>query len=208
MDDLRTIVSAGMSVSEARLLLDEGYDPADVLELAQMQAQKTKDAATDAQTATARAMQKAMRPENERHPGLSVFSHPDGDLKKPKDGLLKYEVWYLNYPMHMFPETETWRELELVAQVEPGEYTIVRKDRSTMRMEVTCERDGFGKISRLFIGLPKDGRIDRQDKWLLPAKTVVLYQMIHHAAGTPQQVYLRAMQEYLAQEIEAEVLSA
>lgn len=147
--------------------------------------------------ATATAMQKAMRPENTDHPGISAFSYPEGDRERPRATILPHDVWYFRFPMHMFPETEHWRELELAAQVKPGNYTILRKDESTMQVEVTATRNGDGKINKIEIGLPAGAGISREDKWLVPPKTVVLYQLVNSGTGTPRRVYMKAMQEYL-----------
>jgi hypothetical protein len=194
MDQLREIVSAGMSVAEAKLLLEDGYSPDDVLGLAQLQREQRSAAATEAQTATAKAMQKAMRPENTDHPGVSAFSYPEGDLERPRPAL-KCEMWYWNYPMHLFPETEHWRELELANEIEPGEYTILRKDETTITIEVHGERDADGKLKVLKIGSREP--VNREEKWLIPAKAVVLYQLAYAKTGTPKRVYLKAMQEHL-----------
>jgi hypothetical protein len=161
--------------------------------------------------ATASAMQKALKPENTDHPGVSAFSYPEGDRERPRDSILPpgVEVWYFRYPMHMFPETEHWRELELAAQVQPGTYTILRKDESTMQIEVVATTNGDGKIRRLEIGLPNGAGISREDKWLVPPKTVVLYQLVHSKAGSPKRVYIKAMQEYLLTTVdEPEAVSA
>lgn len=145
---------------------------------------------------TAQAMQKAMKPENTEHPGISAFSYPEGDLARPKV-ITPYEVWYFNYPVHMFPETEHWRELELIAQVKPGAYSILLKDQTMMQIEVKGTRDGDGKLRKIEIGIPEDKSISREEKWLMPPKTVLLYQLVHHGTASPKRVYMEAMREYL-----------
>lgn len=191
MPQLQAIVAHGMPLTEARMLLDEGWSPDDVIALAEMQAEQRKTAASEAQQATAKAMQKAMRPENEFHPDISAFSYPEGDRQRPRPAL-PFEVWWNGYPMHMFPETEHWRELELAAQLTPGEYTVLRKDTSRLAMTVTAQRDADQKITRLDVTFP----VTRDDKALTPPKIVSLYQMVHHDL-TPKQSFLRGMQEYL-----------
>lgn len=188
--DLQTIVAAGMDVMAARTLLDEGYDAVEVLGLAQMQAEQRKLAAAEAQTATAKAMQKAMRPENETHPGISVFSKPKGERDDPKT-VLPHEFWYCGYPMHMFPETEHWRELELAAQVQPGEYTVIRKDTTPMQVSVRAERDANLKLTKVLV----EFAVTREEKWLVPPKTVLLYQLVH--SDNPRKRFLEAMNEHL-----------
>lgn len=44
---------------------------------------------------TALGMQKAVRPENDQHPGISAFSYPEGDVKRKKPDLVR-DV-YFNY---------------------------------------------------------------------------------------------------------------
>lgn len=191
MDDLRSIVAAGMSVTEARTLLLEGYPASEVLELAQLQAEQAKQAAADAQTATAKAMHKVANRSNDEHPGISAFSYPEGDVARPKVAL-PFEFYYNAYPVHKFPETEHWRELELAAQVTPGEYTVLRKDTSKMTVKVKGTKDADGKIEKLEVTFP----VTRAEAALVPPKSVLLYQIVN-SHKTPKRAYLEAMQEYL-----------
>jgi len=141
--------------------------------------------------ANATGVQKALRPENESHPGISAMSYPEGDRAKPRDGILKYPFFYNNYPMHKFPETEHWRELELAAQVKPGEYTVIRKDASLMTVTVKGEKNANGDTTAIRVEFP----ISREEKWLIPPKSVVLYQLVYN--DHPKRRFLEAMQEYL-----------
>lgn len=190
IETLRDIVAAGMSVSDARALLAENFSPEAVLELAVLQSQQRLTAAADAQTATAKAMQKAMRPENETHPGVSAFSYPEGDRAKPKPAL-PFAFSYNGYPVSKFPETQHWRELELMAQVTPGTYTVLRKDGSVMTVEVSAEKDANGAITALDLHFP----VSRDDKPLVPPQMVVLYQIVK--PGSPRQTFVESMQEWL-----------
>jgi hypothetical protein len=191
LEQLREIVAAGLSIGEAKQLLDEGYDPAGVLELAQLKAQATLQAAADAQTATAKAMQKAMRPENTEHPGISVFSYPEGDKAHPK-APLPFEVYFDNYPCHKWPETEHWREWELMAQLEPGEFKVLRKDFQPMKVTVRGERNMDGKLSKVFVELPRE----KDERKQVPPKIVLLEQLVRHAEN-PRVVFMEATQSYL-----------
>lgn len=191
VEELKQIVSAGMSVTEARTLLDDGYTPADVLELAQLRSAQAVQSAADAQTATAKAMQKAMRPENETHPGISCFSYPEGDQAHPK-APLPFEVFIDTYPASKWPETEHWREWELMAQLQPGEFTIMRKDGIPMRVTVSGERDVNGKLKKVVVDLPKD----KDERKQVPPKIVLLQQLVRH--GEPaRKVFLEATNEYM-----------
>jgi len=191
MEQLREIVSAGMGVTEARLLLDDGYTPGDVLELAKLRASQAIQSAADAQTATAKAMQKAMRPENETHPGFSAFSYPEGDRAHPK-APLPFGVYIDTYPCHKWPETEHWREWELMAQLEPGDFTIMRKDGIAMRITVRGERDVTGKLSKVEVDLPRD----KDERKQVPPKMVLLQQLVRHKENA-RKVFLEATNEYL-----------
>jgi hypothetical protein len=199
LTDLKTIVAAGMPIGEARALLQEGYDPADVLELATLQAAQTAKAAIDAQKATAEAMHKAANPSNPEHPGRSAFSYPEGDVAKPRP-VLPFEFFYNAYPMHKFPETEHWRELELASLVTPGEYTVLRKDGSKMKTTVKGETDADGKVTKIILEFP----VLKAEAPLVPPKAVLLYQIVHSKTKTPRQAFLEAMQEHLLQTLGAE----
>lgn len=121
----------------------------------------------------ATAVQKAMKPENAEHPGLSVFSHPEGDKAHPKPPL-PFELIDNGYPVHQFPETETWRAWGMYAQLQPGEYSVIRKDGTVMAVTITGERDANGKVTKLLMKYP----ILREERGLVPPKTVMLAQLL------------------------------
>jgi hypothetical protein len=138
---------------------------------------------------SAEAMKKSLKPENERHPGKSCFAYAEGDVAKPRPEL-PFEFFYNAYPMHKFPETEHWRELELAAQVEPGTYTVIRRDGTPMAVEVKGDRDVNGKLTKVSVEFP----ILRGEKALVPPNTVVLYQIIHNE--NPRKAFVEAMTEH------------
>jgi len=150
----------------------------------------TKDDLAAILEANSKGMQKAMKPENETHPGKSVFSYPEGEVARPK-GDLPFQFFYNGYPCHKFPETETWREWELMREVTPGQYTVIRKDGSVMAVTVEGDRDANGNLTALRVIFP----ISREEKWLVPPKQVVLYQLIHN--DTPRKAFMEGMQEFL-----------
>lgn len=139
---------------------------------------------------TNRTARKEAKPENETHPGKSVFSYPEGDVARPKP-TLDYPFFYNSYPCHKFPETEHWRELELMRQVQPGEYTVMRKDFSLMKVTVTGERDADSKLTAVRVEFP----VSREEKALVPPKHVVLYQLVY--PDNPRKRFMEAMQEYV-----------
>ncbi len=150
-----------------------------------------KEVLTATSRGTAEAMQKAMKPENQDHPAVSCFSYPEGDKAKPKPAL-PFAFFYNNYPFHLFPETQHYRELELAALVQPGEYTVMRKDFTAMNVTVKGERDGDNKLTKVMVEFP----VSREDKWKVPPIIVVLYQLVHPDA--PKRRFIEAMNEYMA----------
>lgn len=196
-----------MAKSDKELTVDDKFDLLiGVLQstLAANQ-QLTPDTLKEILATNASNFQKAMKPENDTHPGRSAFSHPDGDVKHPKPAL-PFEVFYNAYPVHKFPETETWREWELYSQVKPGEFTVIRKDASVMNVTVHGEKDATGKLTKIRIEHP----ILREEKNLVPPKTVLLWQLIN--PQNPRKAFLEAMQEHIrtlfGPEVDAAELSA
>jgi len=149
----------------------------------------------------ATAVQKAMKPENETHPGISAFSYPEGDRARPRP-VIPHEFFYNNYPVHKFPETEHWRELELACEVVPGSYTVIRRDGSRMTVEVKGERNADGKLTRVSVEFP----VTRDEKALVPPKQVVLYQILHN--DNPRKAFVEAMTEHLQLVMGADAVSA
>lgn len=139
---------------------------------------------------TQQATAKALRPENEAHPGKSVFSHVEGDQKHPKPSF-GFDLFWNNYPVHKFPETETWKDWELYAQLTPGKYTILRKDGSRMTVTITGEHDADGKVTKLTVTFP----ILASEKWQVPPTYVTLYQLVHNDRPA-REVFVEAMQLY------------
>lgn len=161
----------------------------------------TKETLAEILASQATAVQKAMKPENETHPGISAFSYPEGDRARPRP-VLPHEFLYNNYPMHKFPETEHWRELELACEVVPGSYTVIRRDGSRMSVEVKGERNADGKLTKVSVEFP----VSREEKALVPPKQVVLYQLVHNE--NPKKAFVEAMTEHLQMVMGAEEVSA
>jgi hypothetical protein len=140
---------------------------------------------------TAKAMQKALKPENQTHPGKSVFSHPDGDLLMPKPPL-PYELKWNGYPVNKFPETETWSEWLAQSNLPGrGEYTVLRLDGSKMKVTVATETDADGKTTKVEITHP----CVRADKDKIPPKTVIVSQM--QGKDDPRAAFLAEMHRHL-----------
>ncbi len=163
-----------------------------------------KDALASAAVLSAQTMQKAMKPENQAHPGRSALSYPEGDVARPRP-VPPFEFWYNGYPCSKFPETEHYRELELMCDVEPGDYMVIRTDGSKMHVIAIGTRDAEQRITKLevFFGErnPQTGQItntvSRHEKNLIPPKAVVLYQMVHAGERSPRQLFVEALNEWL-----------
>lgn len=140
---------------------------------------------------TATAMQKAMKPENADHPGISVFSHPLGDKAQPKPPL-PYELFWNGYPVHKFPETETWKEWLAQSNLPgPGNYPVLRLDGSKMVVEVKAEFNADGQMTKALVTHP----VTREDKDRIPPKPAIIAQM--HAKDDPKGAFIAAMQEHI-----------
>lgn len=145
----------------------------------------------ETQKSAANAMHKTLYRSNSEHPHISAFSKPLGELADPSV-TLPFEVFYNGYPCHMFPETEHWREKELMAQLKPGEYTVLRKDASKMAITVKGEKDADGKLTKVLVEFP----VSREEKGLVPPKSVVLYQLVYTDRPL-KRAFMEAMQEHL-----------
>lgn len=142
---------------------------------------------------SAERARKLSNPSNPQHPGKSVFSHPDGDLAMPKPPL-PYQLFWNGYPVHKFPETETWSEWMALSNIPPvGSYTVLRNDASKMVVEVKAETDVDGKPTKVMV----THQSLRADKDKIPPKTVILQQM--HGKDNPKAAFLAAMQAHLAE---------
>lgn len=161
----------------------------------------TKETLAEILASNATAVQKAMKPENDTHPGVSCFSKPGGDLKNPK-AALPHEFFWNGYPMHKFPETEHWRELELACQIVPGEYTVIRTDGSRMPVEVSGEKDADGKLTKVQVKFT----VTRDEKALVPPKMVTMYQILHNEH--PKKAFVEAMTEWIQMVMGAEEVPA
>lgn len=151
-----------------------------------------KTALEGAALLSAQTMRKAMRPENETHPGVSVFSYPEGDVARPKK-IPPFAFFYNGYPCSKFMETEHWREVELMNDVQPGEFTVIRMDGSKMTVSVTAERDADGQITKMHVLFP----VSREEKSLVPPKATVLYQLVHAGTKAPKVLFVEGLNEWL-----------
>lgn len=185
------------SKSDTTLSADEKFELLLTALTQKREAGISREDLKDILDANAKGVQKALKPENDTHPGISALSYPEGDVARPRP-VLPCEFWWNGYPVHMFPETQHYRELELMCQVQPGEYTVLRKDGSKMAVTVKPERDADGKVTKLSVEFP----VSREEKWLVPPMAVVLYQLVY--PDNPRKRFVEAMREHLTMVVGAE----
>lgn len=139
----------------------------------------------------AAAVQKAMKPENSEHPGFSVCAHPLGDKAMPK-APLPYELFWNGYPVHKFPETETWEEWQAQRDLPgQGEYTVLKTDGSRMKVSIQTETNADGRATKVVVQHPQT----REDKDKIPPKTAVISML--KSQDNLRGAFLEAMQQHL-----------
>lgn len=133
-------------------------------------------------------------PSNKTHPGHSSLSHPDGDRAHPREHILPFEVMWNGFAVHKWWETHHYRELELLAQLQPGEYTVMRKDGSIWpeKVKVEATRDAAGRVTRLTVTFS----VQRGEKDQVAPLFVTAYQMVH--ADRPlRKTFVEAMNAWM-----------
>lgn len=165
-------LALGATMGELNEMEDRGYEYADILDLCRTASEarlSEKDADADR---TAKAHKRAMRPENERHPGKSVFSYPEGDVARPRPAL-KCQMFWLNEPVDT--DTTTAKEIELLNQLERGRYKLERPDGSLLRVDVITEQDDLtGKLGKLTVSFDTRNNGHRN----LPSRVFMLQECI------------------------------
>lgn len=152
----------------------------------------TKNQALDlenAATINAQAMKKALRPENEIAPGVSVFN-PRGDIAYPRPKpsqiymLAKYPICDPgNY------ETTTYTELEMLSQLRGGLYMVTKSDASTVQVMVKQEVDAAGKPYKTTLFADGKGLKDDEDKNNWPPLIQILTEIV--TGDGPAKSFLR-----------------
>jgi hypothetical protein len=136
------------------------------------------------------ATMKALRPENQDVPKISVFN-AKGDRDYPREKLLTHEFYYISQPIHKMVDTHMVRELELANQVVPGEYSVILKDGGLKTVTVTAERNAKQELTKVTVNFP----VSREEKWSVPPMLVVLYQLV--SKEPPRQRFIAAMNEFM-----------
>lgn len=94
------------------------------------------------------------KPENVAPPRISVFN-PSGDRDHPKPPL-KCEMFWVGYDLR--PEVLTPEEVDLMNRLEPGEYVVMKADRTQIPLTVTAKRNSNLKLERLDVWFPCKGQ--------------------------------------------------
>lgn len=117
----------------------------------------------------AKANRRALRPENERHPGVSVYNPSGGTWPKPKCKL----IWIAE-PVDQDHQS-TVEEIELFNELQPGDYTCTRSDGTKMRVKVSAERSDIdNSILKLTVWFDTRDHLRHN----LPPKTAMLREML------------------------------
>lgn len=93
-------------------------------------------------------------PENRQSPGISVYSYPEGDLKRPKPPL-KCKTFWCGREETM--ETLTPMEIEWLNKLEPGTYKVTKTDGGRIDFKVRVKRADSGALEEMAIVFPCNG---------------------------------------------------
>lgn len=92
--------------------------------------------------------------ENTEHPGKSVYSHPEGDVARPKANLI-CEMFWAGYDLTI--DNLTPVEIDLLNQAQIGEFLFHKTDGSESKLTVAGETNAHGKYQRLLFTFPCRG---------------------------------------------------
>ena len=110
--------------------------------------------------------------ENTEHPGISVYSFPEGDVQRPK-AELKCAMFWVGYPLTK--ETLTPGEIDLLNRVEePGDFLFHRTDGSAEKLTIDGQKDAKGAWQRITFHFPCQG----QNKHNVPSLTALLREVL------------------------------
>lgn len=169
----KELIGLGVSLADIRASEAEGTTFEDAIELAHAAKTANDDDLQADADRTAKATKRALRPENETHPGISVYNPTGGPWP-----VMPYEGIWVVEPVHQDYQC-TVEEIELFTQLEPGEYRCQRSDGAVLPVSVTVERGG------------PENRVTKKKVWFntrdqlrhnLPPKTVMMREMIRQHA--------------------------
>lgn len=136
---------------------------------------------------SADAQERAANPSNKTHPGISVYSYPEGDRARPR--ALKCPMLWCGQPVGL--DTSTAEEIELMNLAEPGEYEFKRSDNTRDVLTVVGERGPAGNLTKLLFSFIVK---DRAEPRSIP-------DMLRYALQikTPQELEMEALRREVAQ---------
>lgn len=168
--ELGKCLATGATRADIAEYQKDGFAFEEILELCQTSREaREADKQADADR-SAKAQKRAMRPENEHHPGISSFSYPEGDQARPRPAL-ECETFYAGYPIEL--DVALAREIELFNQITlDGIYAVEKSDGSEVKIEVQIERNHRNKPTKKLVILPAQGK----HNW--PKQTAVLEAIV------------------------------
>ena len=183
-DQLTECFALGATLDEVKALADSGFQFEQIKYLAKsMGGAKSKGSVFtgDDLKQILLEQRKAMRPENDRHPGISAFSYPEGDKARPKPALRRNT--YFN-GIQEREDALTPAEVELY-----NRFTETRTARKGMwKAEVRQN----GSSEELFI-ITEPHTLDGRQS--LPAIPSILRELLDGAeAANPEKLYARMME--------------
>jgi hypothetical protein len=177
-EDLATQVAALQATVQALLAQKAGGIGEDKLEAILLRvAQMSAD-----------AQERAANPSNKTHPGMSVYSYPEGDRARPRPPF-KCPMYWNGYDLT--PDTTTAEEIELLNLAEPGIYRFLRTDKSPETLRVVGDRDPAGALSRLLFTFPT-----KENRDTLPSMAALLRDAFQ--IKSPEQLELEALRRQVA----------
>lgn len=138
---------------------------------------------------SAEAQERAANPSNKTHPGISVYSYPEGDRKRPRS--FKVPMTWVGTRLDI--DTTTAEEIELMNLAEPGVFPYRRTDGTLDLLTVTGDRDAAGKVTGLHFQFDHA----REKRQSLPGIVPMLREALK--VKTPEQLQLDVLQAELAQ---------
>lgn len=147
---LQACLTAGATFEQIRELAEGGFGFEQIKELApslgaarSASGGLTADQLKDIITNTSVSTRKALKPENERHPGHSVFNYPEGDVARPKPRFVRdvffndsREQWDQLTPL----EVELYNRFDTNRQAREGMWRAeIRRNGSAEELRITTE---------------------------------------------------------------------
>jgi hypothetical protein len=159
-----------------------------------------------AATINAQAMKKALRPENETPPLISVYN-PRGETAYPRQ---KPTHIYMIGPYPICDpgnyDTTTATEIALLNQVTPGIYPVTKADGTVVKVLVKSDSDGAGKPYRTVLFADGKGIMDDEQKNNWGSLLQILTEMT--TGETPMASYARYQAEIDALKQQVAALTA